>query len=292
MSNLAIPPRRYRLGVELRRLRKAAGLSGGEVGKEIGVSQSTVSKVEAGQTRITTDRVERWARLAGATDQAVAELVELARDAAVELTTWGAMYGQQPGGQARKQRQVAALEESAQAVRFFNTSTVPGPMQLDEYALQVLRFADPTGRQDHAAAVAERMARQRILYDRSKQFTFLITEGALRWRPGPPELMLAQLDRIAGLLSLPNVEVGLIPQDAEAPTLYSHGFRIYELGEEEGTLVTVELMDGEVVLSDPQNVEVYVKRYELLRSAALFGPTAQALLDRVAADQRPEVDGT
>lgn len=286
MSNLAVPPRRYRLGAELRRLRKAAGLSGGEVGREIGVSQSTVSKVEAGQTRITAARVERWARLAGAPDAAVAELVELARDAAVELTTWGAAYGQQPGGQAGKQRQVAALEESVRAIRFFNTSTVPGPMQLDEYALRVLTFVDPTGRQDHAAAVQERMARQRVLYDRSKQFTFLITEGALRWRPGPPELMLAQLDRIAGLLSLPNVEIGLIPQDTEAPTLYSHSFRIYDLGDEEGMLVTVELMDGELALSDPQNVEVYVKRYELLRSAALYGDAARALLARVAEDLR------
>jgi transcriptional regulator with XRE-family HTH domain len=285
MSNLAVPPRRYRLGAELRRLRKAAGLSGEQVGQALGISQSTVSKVEAGQTRITAERVERWTRLAGTTDQVAAELVELARDAAVELTTWGTVYGQ-PGGQARKQRQVAELEEAATALRFFNTSTVPGLVQLDEYALRVLRFADPTGRQDYGAAVAARMARQRILYDRSKQFTFLVTEGALRWRPGPAELQLAQLDRIAGLLSLPNVEVGLVGFDREAPTLYSHGFRIYELGGEDGTLVTVELTDGELTLSDPENVEVYTKRYELLRSAARFGDEARALLARIAEDLR------
>jgi transcriptional regulator with XRE-family HTH domain len=285
MSNLAVSPRRYRLGAVLRHLRKTAGLSGEQVAKELGISQSTVSKIEHGQTRISIANAERWARLADASPEQVQLIIQYVRDTAVDVTPWIDAYGQ-PGGQAGKQRQVAALEDQASAIQFFNTSTVPGPMQLDEYALRVLRFADPTGKQDHAAAVQERMARQRILYDRSKQFTFLMTEGALRWRPGPPELMLAQLDRVAGLLSLPNVEIGVIPFATEAPTLYSHGFRIYELGEEAGTLVTVETVGSEIVLSDPGDIELYTKRYELLRSAALWHDEAQALLQHLAAELR------
>jgi hypothetical protein len=181
-------------------------------------------------------------------------------------------------------RQVAALEEASAAVRYCNTVCVPGLIQLDEYALRVLRFADPTGRQDHAAAVAERMVRQRILYDRSKQLTFLITEGALRWRPGPVDLQLAPLDRIVGLLSLPNVEVGLLPHGIEAPTLYSTDFRIYDLGEDEGSLVTVETVEGEITNGDPADVGIYAKRYELLRSASVTGDDARVLLARIAED--------
>jgi Domain of unknown function (DUF5753) len=182
------------------------------------------------------------------------------------------------------ERQVAALEEASAAVRCFNAVCVPGPMQLDEYALRVLTFADPTGREDHAAAVAERMARQRILYDRSKQLTFVITEGALRWRPGPVDLQLAQLDRIVGLLSLPNVKLGLLPHDIEAPTLYSTDFRIYDLGEDEGSLVTVETVEGEITNGDPADAQIYAKRYELLCSASVTGDDARALLARIAED--------
>jgi hypothetical protein len=37
---------------------------------------------------------------------------------------------------------------------------------------------------DVSRAVAARMERQAIIYDQGKRFEFLLTETALRWRPG------------------------------------------------------------------------------------------------------------
>ena len=60
------------------------------------------------------------------------------------------------------------------------------------------------------------------------QTLILVTEAALRWRPGPPNVLIAQLGRVSALGTLDNVSVGIIPSDAEAVTFTSHGFAIYD----------------------------------------------------------------
>lgn len=38
---------------------------------------------------------------------------------------------------------------------------------------------------------------QAILYDEHRRFTFVVPEAALRWRFGPRDLLLGQLDRLS-----------------------------------------------------------------------------------------------
>jgi hypothetical protein len=45
-------------------------------------------------------------------------------------------------------------------------------------------------------------------------------------------------------------------------------------------------LTGEQRLDEPSEVAVYVKAFELLRDAALTGPDAVALIQRVAAELR------
>jgi hypothetical protein len=136
----------------------------------------------------------------------------------------------------------------------------------------VMEQGNPSSQPDLAAAVAKRTERQTILYDQSKSFEFLITESALRWRPGPPELMRAQLDRLASMASLPNVELGVLSLDQEALDAYLHPFVVFELGDE--TLVTVETYSAELQVNEPQEVLVYQRTLERLRRAALWADQA------------------
>jgi hypothetical protein len=136
----------------------------------------------------------------------------------------------------------------------------------------VMEQGNPSSQPDLAAAVAKRTERQTILYDQSKSFEFLITESALRWRPGPPELMRAQLDRLASMASLPNVELGVLSLDQEALDAYLHPFVVFELGDE--TLVTVETYSAELQVNEPQEVLVYQRTLERLRGAALWADQA------------------
>jgi hypothetical protein len=151
---------------------------------------------------------------------------------------------------------------------------VPGLMQIADYARRVMAQGNPSSQADLAQAVAQRVERQSILYDQSKHFEFIITEGALRWRPGPSELMAAQVDRLVSLASLPNVSLGMLMLDQEAPDAYLHPFVLWELEGE--TLVTVETLSAELQINEPQEIEVYRRTLERYRSAARWGEEAIA----------------
>jgi hypothetical protein len=60
------------------------------------------------------------------------------------------------------------------------------------------------------ATVAARLGRQQIL-DTDRQFHFVLTEGALRWHVGSPQIMAAQAEHLGELVKLPNVRLGIIP---------------------------------------------------------------------------------
>ena len=78
------------------------------------------------------------------------------------------------------------------------------------------------------AAIAARLERQQALHDKNRHFEFLMTEAALRWRPGPPELLAAQLDHIAALATLDTINLGVIPMDAEMHAITRCSFILYE----------------------------------------------------------------
>jgi len=199
----------------------------------------------------------------------VAELGDLVRRLATETTSWRILHRL---GLTQRQREIAELERQSTAILVFQPTMVPGLLQVADYARRVMAQGNPSSQADLAAAVAQRMERQTILYDQSKRFEFIITEGALRWRPGPPELMAAQLDRLISVASLPNVSLGVLMLEQEAPDAYLHPFVIFELDDEE--LVTVETLSAELQVSEPQEVAVYRRTLERYRSAARWGDQA------------------
>ncbi len=87
-------------------------------------------------------------------------------------------------GWHNRQRELAAMEQSSSRLRYFLPSVITGLLQTEEYASQAVsrpvRVGD--GDQDKTAVVARKMDRQRVLFDTSRNFTFLLTEAALRWQ--------------------------------------------------------------------------------------------------------------
>jgi hypothetical protein len=121
-----------------------------------------------------------------------------------------------------------------------------------------------------AIAVAARIERQSILYDTSKRFDFLVTEGALRWQP-PGLDMRPQLDRIMSMASPPNVSVSIVPFD-NAPTIFMNQFVIWHLETE--TMVSVETYSAELWVSEPPDVARYRHVWKRLAAGAIEAPTA------------------
>ncbi|PPK71151.1 helix-turn-helix transcriptional regulator [Actinokineospora auranticolor] len=257
----------------MKRLRSRSGLSGRELGKRIGISQSKVSRIESAVSLPTVPEVEAWGTAVGVTPEGVRGLVELVDRAFREGRSWHTALA----GRAHLQDEIRQREVAATRVATYQPSVVPGLLQTADYARRV--FSLPSAHYDDealAAAIAARMDRQLAIYRGGKRFDFLITEAALRWRPGRQEDLRAQWHRLASISTLDNVSLGVIPHDQEAVTTYSHSFVIYD--DEEGGFVTVEMVHGPLVLEDDADVVAYRERWSLLCRMALFGDRARDYL--------------
>ncbi|MFC5828493.1 helix-turn-helix domain-containing protein [Nonomuraea insulae] len=287
--------KRLVLGAELRRLRDMAGISGRELADLIGISQSKVSRIEAGAAMPSSVQVAKWAVAVSAPEDARQVLDSLVQAAFTEVQTWRTALHTRP----HLQRDIQKLEQSTRRIFTYQPALVPGLLQTAEYAKRVLTLFQPGHPEGKIANVlAARLDRQLILYDESKEFEFLITEAALRWRPGPPRLLLAQLDRIASLSTLENVSVGLIPLSAQAVASMTHAFVMFETDdpetahdgaareegedEERDTVVTVETVHANLVVKGDESVGLYRTRWSLLRQMAVFDDEARVFLSEVA----------
>jgi transcriptional regulator with XRE-family HTH domain len=259
------------LGAQLRALRRRAGLTGGELAAQAGISQSKVSKIETGRMTASVEDVERLTRLLPATPEEAAALLDLARRLSTELRTWRAMRRQNLAGH---QQRAHELEAAARSIRVFQPTVVPGLLQTAEYARQVFlrgRLADDAA--SLTAAVMARLDRQTALFDPSKEFVFLLTEAALRTRIAPEPILKVQVDRIVTLASLPNVTIAYLPLSAELDVLPVNEFTMYD-----DQAVAVETVSAELILRDDRDIALYTDTFEHLLAAALVGPPALGAL--------------
>lgn len=271
---------RQQLAAELRRLRDLAGISGRELAKRVGISQSTLSRIEAGTVVPPLPQVLGWAEAVGAEvdcRQSLRALTEAAHSP--EVQDWAGALAHRP----HLQDDVQALEQDARVVRNFQPALVPGLLQTADYARRVFATFDPPYAPDAlAAALAARLDRQRVLYDPAKRFEFLMTEAALRFRPGPYRLLLAQLDRIISIETLDTVTIAVIPQDIEASTTIPHGFVIYE--NEDHALASSEPIAGSMVTRGPELVDAHRRRWAALAEMALHDTDARAFLSELRSE--------
>ena len=273
--------RRRELGAALRRLRKAAGVSGETMAVTLSISQSQVSRMELGQQVADPAVVDGWARAAGASDAERETLLGIAEAAAAEMVSWRKAMAR---GLARLQEDSRELEAVATVILNFQTAGVPGLLQIPEYARRVFATERQATEADIAAAVAGRMNRQAILYGGSKRLEFVMTEAAARWRLGPASLMRAQVEKIIDVAGLDNVTVGIIPQDAEADVWHDHGFNVLE-GQGDEAVVHVETLTRGLTITDPADVATYKDAFSRLRKLAATGAEAVEILRRIAHPQ-------
>jgi transcriptional regulator with XRE-family HTH domain len=275
---------RRRLAAELRRMRDRAGMSGRQLAEQIGISQSKVSRIESGLTIPNGPEVAAWAGAVDASETTVALLTALTDSLYTEVHPWQAALRKH----VHLQGEIQEIENRTAAKLTYEPSVVPGLLQTAGYARRLFTMFDPGyAEADIPAVVTARLDRQLALFDPARQFAFLITEGALRWRPVPAAAHLAQLDRIASLSTLDNVSIGFIPQTIAAVTHVPHGFVIFEaVGPEADALVMTETVHANLTVNDPVHIALYRRQWSLLEKMAVFGDEARTLLAAVAADVR------
>lgn len=268
----------YRLGAELRQLRERAQLSGRALGEQLGWSQAKVSRIEKADVKTTVEDVEILLDHLHVPARRRRELLALAREASDAATRWRPSHRAGPG---RLRAQLNTLARSATTVRHFQPIIVPGLLQTPEYARAALEVADLSGRHDLDATVTAQLTLQRMLFEPDcPRHHFLLGEVGVRFRPDDAaHRHRAQLDRIVTMASLPAVTVQVLPVTSPYAPLGRHGFRLYEFADpDEPPLAYLDLIGSEMIVHEPENVEVFTAAWQRLLSAALSPEDSLALI--------------
>lgn len=273
---------RSALGKRLRELRRSAGITGRELAESLSWPASKVSKLENGRQAPSTRDIRDWTRITGSEGEAQALLTSL-HTLEIQHAEW---QSQLRGGLRPHQQELAEIDARTRSFRVFDPATIPGVLQTAEYARArfaegALLFGVPD---DIDYAVRARMQRQELLYRRDKQFHFVITEAALRYRRSALDVHITQLDRLMSLSALPNVRLGIIGFGTRFTVGPWHAFWLRD-----ERRVTVETFSAELNLSQPREIELYTRVFEQMATVASYRREARALITRAIDDLAAEL---
>jgi hypothetical protein len=151
-------------------------------------------------------------------------------------------------------------------------------LQTADYARYVFeRYTDlRSSPRDVEEAVRARMKRQEWLYRPSKRLNLIMWEGALWARVCPADVLVAQLDRLLGVVGMDTVRLGILPLDAELRIPPGNPFSMLD-----DRLVVVEDWHAELWLDDAETIALYRRVWDTFAESAVFGAEAQQVIARV-----------
>lgn len=266
-----------RLAAELRELRATAHLGGIEAGRRAGISQSKISKIENQVLRPSPDDIRALCRVYGASAERQDNLVRLA-DSLRSETIEPRRVTLSRGAHNMQQR-IRKLEASSSLLRSFQPCMVIGLLQTEAYARLV--FGASSSGRDIDKAVMARLERQTALRGQIPRAVLIMTEGALRWQAGSPDVMIQQIDAIVEASELPNLEVGIIPYSTPVTVFPRHGFHLYD-----SDAVIIGTETGTATIVDSEDIAGYEQLFAHLKELAVTSNEALKVLKRIAGDYR------
>ena len=237
------------------------------VAEELGWSTSKLSRIELAKIAVTPADVRALGSVLDALSEEVETLVSLAgedrqpswwRQYAAVLPPWFEGY--------------LSLESEAARLLAYESEVIPGLLQTEDYATEILRHSPYTPLPDEAARAAElRRARQvRLLGPDPIHLDVVINEGALRRSVGGPEVMRGQLSRLLATAELPHVVLRVLLFDAGAHPGVDGSFTVLEFSDPSNPrIVYLDRMTDSEYLDGLRDVAAYRHAHERLRACAL-----------------------
>lgn len=255
--------RQRQLAKRLRDLRHDHGLGIAEVAERLLCSPAKISRIETAQRRVSLRDVRDLCRLYGVTDPT--ELMALAKDAR-QQSWW-----QEP--EEVDFRPLPGLENEAVAITEYETTTIPGLLQTEDYARAVISGFVPGIAPDALGErVDKRMRRQDVLRKATPpRYWVLLDESALHRHIGGSAVMEGQLGRLYDMTLLPNIQVQVIPYTVGAHVGLDSAFMLLEFDESAGLPDTVymDTLAGQIFQEKPAQLRYFHDLLNHLRSVAL-----------------------
>jgi transcriptional regulator with XRE-family HTH domain len=284
MVNGSPTVRRRRLGLILRGLREKQGLTGEQVGAAVERSGSWVSRVETGRVGLRSRDLADLLDLFQVTESAVRdELTALAREG--KQRGWWSKYADSMSGPYAT---YIGFEAEAAQLHVYETLTVHGLLQTEEYARALFRAALPVLDADAAERrVKVRLARQDGLFGGTPasspqagplELWAIFDESVLHRRIGGGEVLLGQLKRLLQTTESPNVTVQILPFTAGAHPGMIGSFTVIKFPVDDD-VVYVEGVTGDI-FAESEDARWYNLLFDHLLANALSPSESQIRIAR------------
>ncbi|OUC97660.1 helix-turn-helix domain-containing protein [Streptosporangium minutum] len=257
--------RRRQLASRLRELREQAGKSIKEAAEQLECSPAKISRIETAQRGALPRDVRDLCLFYGMTEQTqIDALMSLAREAK-----------QQVWWQETEDvdfRPFLGLEIDATSISEYETTTVPGLLQTEEYARAIIKGYLPRMDPDVLEErVAYRLRRQERLHGPNPpKYWVLLDESVLHRHVGGVDVMRKQLEHIEKTSELPHVTIQVIPFTVGAHMGFDSAFVLLEFSDPTiGDTVYLDTLMGSFYLEKAKELERFRETLNHLRAVAL-----------------------
>lgn len=256
--------RKRSLSRKLVELRKACGLTTTEVQRQLSWSASKLNYIEKAKwIEPNSDAVADLCELYGVEGRERDALIRLAREG--RQRGWWSKYNDVFG-----KEELPGFETAASMIRTFETTFIPGLLQVPTYIELVTRAAGIDDPADTRRRVDARVERQKILTRDTGpcRLHAVIDENAIL-RITDPAIRRAQLGHLVQITGRPNVDVQLLPVDAGMYPGAGGVFAYLSFTDpSERDIVYLETTIDDRMLEEADELERYRLRFEQLSKAA------------------------
>ena len=227
-TRLSLSVRGKRLLRELKRLRLERGMSPEGVAGHLGWHRTKLYRIERGESRLILDDLDELLELYGVRSPERESLFQLGKDA--WKRGWWLAYRD-----LYQDESFFVMENDAARIGIYAPTLLPGLLQTEEYARQIIRTMDPvSGDEEVERQVSARVERQGIL-SRAKPptVTAVLDEVILRRGTGSIDIDRGQLEYLIELSRLPHIVLRVIPFDSGVHMGQVGQFTIFEFPDEE-----------------------------------------------------------
>lgn len=270
MTNPGPVIRRLELGLELRRMREAAGVEPKEIADLLRWDVSKVSKLENGARTISAAELDRIAERCGVDGDRTERIHQLAKEA------------RKRGSYGRVQdwaRSYVGMESVASELLIHYGDMIPGILQTKAYAEALLKQAISVRPEDVGRIADSRVARRmRLTSPNPPELSVVLGEPAIRGVVGDGDVMREQLNVLLDAATLKHVTLQVLPLSDWAHLALGSPFTILNLAEPEKTILYLEGLTNADYLAGPQHLKSYTVAFNRLRVSALSESASAELI--------------
>ena len=256
------------LGKRLQELREAAGLTRDEAARALRVAAATVRRMETAEVALKIPYVQVLLETYGVPDDETAAFLSLAEEANEPgwwqrfhdvLPDWFSLY--------------VSLEGAARIIRSYEPHFVPGLLQTEAYARDVMMNGTLAQKGPEAVErhVSLRMERQRLLERPDPPHLWVIMDETVLRRPvgDTSEVMRDQVDKLLEFAERDRVTLQ-IAEFASGPHPGTYApFSLFRFGEPElPDMVTTEYLSGALYLDSREEVAAHLEVLDHMSTAA------------------------